>query len=462
MVDLAKDLFAFDLSPAIFPDETAIAVERARLDALIGAIEGRLGVLARLPGPPGVVLNAVFCVAGFNIAYQQKNDVDLNRRYGQVLQKVLGIHKLPEFSPAGRSPKIRLGIASGNLRDHNGTRWALDWLSQLPRKDYSFFVYAFNPDIDDISKQFAALGQFRQMVFNEGTVLQTIAAIRNDRLDILFLPDVGMTPASRVLSQFRIAAVQFSAWGHPVTTGSPNIDYYLSSDLMEPDDALDQYSEKLVRLPNLALYINPSRYVVDTDLPFALPESRVLYGCLQSLFKYLPQFDSVLTCIAARVPNSCFLFIEGNPSSLTAAIRDRLRGTFAGAGLDFEHFVRFLPRMTAGQYGGLLTKIDVNIDSIGWSGGNSTIQALEVDCPLVTLPTEFMRGRHSYAMLKMIGMDELIASSMDEFVDKLVLLGTDPEFRAGIVRKIAASKHRLYEDKSFIEGLDRFLKQSIA
>jgi len=459
VVDLAKDLFAFDLVPAIYPDEAAIAAARARLDALIGGIERRLGILANLPGPPGVVLNAIFCVAGFNIAYQQRNDIDLNRRYSLVLQKILGIHKAPEPRPASRSPKIRLGIASGNLRDHNGTRWALDWLAQLPRKDYSFFVYAFNPDLDDISKQFAALGQFQRLAFNEGTVLQTIASMRNDSLDILLMPDVGMSPGSRVLSQFRIAPIQLSAWGHPVTTGSPNIDYYLSSELMEPADAQDHYSEKLVRLPNLALYIKPSRYPVDDKLSFPLPENCILYGCLQSLFKYLPQFDFVFTRIAARVPEACFLFIEGNPSSMTSIFRDRLRALFSGAGLDFERSVRFLPRMTASQFGGLLRKIDVNIDSIGWSGGNSTIASLEADCPLVALPTQFMRGRHSFAMLRMIGLDELIANSTDDLVDKLVRLGTDRDFRAAIVQKIARSKHRLYEDKSFIDGLDRFLKE---
>jgi len=329
----------------------------------------------------------------------------------------------------------------------------------LPRKDYSFFVYAFNPDLDDISKQFAALGQFQRLAFNEGTVLQTIASMRNDSLDILLMPDVGMSPGSRVLSQFRIAPIQLSAWGHPVTTGSPNIDYYLSSELMEPADAQDHYSEKLVRLPNLALYIKPSRYPVDDKLSFPLPENCILYGCLQSLFKYLPQFDFVFTRIAARVPEACFLFIEGNPSSMTSIFRDRLRAEFSSAGLDFEHFVRLLPRMTARQFGGLLKKIDVNIDSIGWSGGNSTIASLEADCPLVALPTQFMRGRHSFAMLRMIGLDELIANSTDDLVEKLVRLGTDRDYRAAIVQKIARSKHRLYEDKSFIDGLDRFLKE---
>lgn len=462
MVDLCEGLFAFDLVPAIYPDEAAIEAERTRLVALISEIERKVDALGDMPYLCELALNAIFSVAGFNIAYQQKNDIELSRRYSNVLRKLLKIEPVAGRPAVKRKSKIRFGIASAQLKDHNGTRWALDWLAQLPRGDYSFFVYAFNADIDDVSKKFAALGQFRQLAFGETTFRQTIAAMQRDQLDVLMLPDVGMTPASRVLSQFRIAPIQFAAWGHPVTTGSPNVDYFLSSDLMEPPDAAEHYAETLVRLPNLALYLRSSSYPADETLTVELPKGRVLYGCLQSLFKYLPQFDFVFSQIAARVPDACLLFIEDAFASVTSAFRDRLRGVFERDGLDFERHVRFLPRMSPGQFGGLFRKIDVNIDSIGWSGGNTTLQALEANCPLVTMPTEFMRGRHSCAMLKMIGVEELIAATPDVFVDMLVRLGSDQTFRTAMARKISDNKHRLYEDKAFIAGLDNFLKSAHA
>ncbi|HEY7301599.1 MAG TPA: tetratricopeptide repeat protein [Xanthobacteraceae bacterium] len=460
IIALATDLFSFDLVPFIYPDQAAVAAERERLEALIGTIERRLEVLDHLPGAPAIILNAVFCVAGFNIGYQQKDDVELNRRYAAVLQRILRIQNA-RLRPSSGS-KIRFGIASALLRDHNASRFALEWLAQLPREDYAFFIYAFNADLDEVSKKFAALGQLRQLVFSETTMLDAIACMQSDRLDVFMLPDVGMTPASRVLSQFRIAPIQCCGWGHPVTTGSPNVDYFLSRDLMEPPDAQSHYSERLVRLPNIAAYIKPSSYPVDDRLAFELPENRVLYGCLQSLFKYLPQFDFVFPLIAARLPPSCFLFVEGNPVSMTAAFRSRLRVAFEREGLDFEHYVRFLPRMSGAQFGGLLRRIDVNIDSIGWTGDNTTIQAIEANCPMATLPTAFMRGRHSYGILKAIGLDELIAKSTEEFIDMLVRLGADREFRARVGQKIAQSKHRLYEDRDFVAALDAFLKSQRA
>src|SRR5262249_28308232 len=153
----------------IYSEGAAIAAERTRLKNLIGKIERNLEVLDGLPGPPVAILNAIFCVAGFGIAYQQKNDVALNRRYANVLQRILRIEKAALAPRLDRSSQIRFGIASALLRDHNACRWALEWLAQLPRDDYSFFVYAFNADLDEVSEKFAALGQFRRLAFNEKT-----------------------------------------------------------------------------------------------------------------------------------------------------------------------------------------------------------------------------------------------------------------------------------------------------
>jgi len=217
----------------------------------------------------------------------------------------------------------------------------------------------------------------------------------------------------------------------------------------------------LVRLPNLALFLVPSE---PDDVPaadFDLPRDRVLYGSVQSLFKYLPYYDWIYPSIAARVPQAFFVFIAGDPPHMTNVFQGRLTQAFARQGLDAADYVRFLPRLSGERFRSLFRGIDINIDSIGWSGGNSTIQSLEAGCPLVTLPGSFMRGRHSYAMLRMTGIEELIATSLEDFVDRLVHLGSDPQFRSSIVRKIEANRHRLYEDHTVIAALDRFFKDTV-
>jgi predicted O-linked N-acetylglucosamine transferase (SPINDLY family) len=104
---------------------------------------------------------------------------------------------------------------------------------------------------------------------------------------VLIYPEIGMDPMTARLATLRLAPVQCMAWGHPTTSGFPTIDYYLSSDLMEPANAPEHYTETLVRLPNLASYHSPS---VESALELTREavgarKGSVLYWCCQSLFK---------------------------------------------------------------------------------------------------------------------------------------------------------------------------------
>src|SRR5439155_19228973 len=73
-------------------------------------------------------------------------------------------------------------------------------------------------------------------------------------LDVLLFTDVGMDALTYTLAFSRMAPVQCVGWGHPVTTGSPTMDYFVSSELLEVPGADEHYTEQLVRLPSLGTY----------------------------------------------------------------------------------------------------------------------------------------------------------------------------------------------------------------
>ena len=378
------------------------------------------------------------------------------RRFSGCLSRMLGVQAEPMPRRRHGGP-IRLGIASAHLHNHNGARWALDWVRNLP-PGYAFFTYSFGGVRDQVAAGFAQLGTHREMRFTADTCDAVLERIRADALDLLMLPDVGMHPASRVLSLHRLAPVQFSAWGHPVTTGSAAMDHYLSSDLMEPDDAADHYTETLVRLPNLALYLRRPPLLPRLAEALDLPEGRILIGCLQSLYKYLPQYDALLVRMAQALPKAVFVFVEGHPAYMSGQLRQRLGAAFAAAGLEPSRHLHFLARMSGARFAALTARMDFCLDSVGWSGGNTTLEALEAGVPVLTWPGRFMRGRHSLAMLRMIGVGELVAGSAEDFVARAVRLGRDADWRAELRRRIGAGRAALYEDRRFIRALDDFLR----
>ena len=117
---------------------------------------------------------------------------------------------------------------------------------------------------------------------------------------------VGMDPMAARLAAQRLAPVQCNSLGHPVTCGFPTMDYYLTSDAMEPADGQAYYTELLVRLPNLSFYYEPKEppTVGVSRAELGLSDSAIVFWCGQSLYKYLPRYDDVFPRIARTVSGS--------------------------------------------------------------------------------------------------------------------------------------------------------------
>jgi predicted O-linked N-acetylglucosamine transferase (SPINDLY family) len=103
---------------------------------------------------------------------------------------------------------------------------------------------------------------------------------------------------------------------------------------------------------------------------------------------------------------------------------------------------------------------DVFLDSIAWSGCNTTLESLVHDQPIVTLPGALMRGRHSAAILQMMGVTETIAASLDDYVQLAARMARDPAWRRALGAKIAAGKHRVYRDRAAIAALEQVLDRA--
>ncbi len=405
----------------------------------------------------------------FFLAYQGENDRKLQSIYGNLMVRIQSAcfpswSKKPPMPPHNPGEPLRIGILSGFYCLHSNWKIPIKgWVENLNRDEFQLFGYYPGHKVDRETE--AARRSFFQFVENAGTMEQWCDRICRDRLHVLIIPEVGMDSTTVRMASLRLAPIQCTSWGHPDTSGFPTIDYYLSSDLMEPADAQDHYTEKLVRLPNLSIHYEP------LDIPpapvdrahFGLREGSVLFLCTQSLFKYLPQFDEVFPRIAAEVGECQFAFLSYPKSKrLGEKFVGRLESAFARFGLRCSDYVKLLPHLTPPEYRTLNQIADVFLDSIGWSGCNSTMEALACDLPIVTMPGRLMRGRHTHAILKMMECTETEAQNLDEYVAIAKRLGTDAEWRKHISQKISAAKQLAYRDNACIRGLEEFLKSAVS
>jgi predicted O-linked N-acetylglucosamine transferase (SPINDLY family)/molybdenum cofactor biosynthesis enzyme MoaA len=400
---------------------------------------------------------AVGSAKPFYLSYQGEDDRDLQRQYGQAVTRMMAAAypaRLPSPVPAAR---IRVGFATGYFHLHSISKLFGGWITGLDRTKFDVFGYHLGEGEDATS---AALGATCTS-FHRGTRDDEawVRAMQNDALDVLIYPEIGMYPTAVRLGCRRIAPLQCVAWGHPVTSGLPEIDVFLSSALMEPPDGAAHYTERLVRLPNLSICYEalPAPVGRLTRAGMGFGANEIVYVCCQSLFKYHPRDDAVLVAIAAAVPAARFLFI-GDPAHDPNA--RRLKSRLLSAGLD-ERRLRFVPPVPAEDFPSLLRAGDVYLDSLGWSGGNTTLEALTCDLPVVTLPGPLMRGRHSAAILTMMGLEDAIAVSSEDYVARAVVLA-DPAARTAMRVEVQARKHRLLGDKTPIRALEAFLEAEVA
>jgi protein O-GlcNAc transferase len=203
-----------------------------------------------------------------------------------------------------------------------------------------------------VSAQFrAAADRYRQIPRDVAAARATIA---DQDLDILIFADVGMDSLTATLAWSRMAPVQCVTWGHPDTTGSPYIDYFLSSELLETADADSHYSERLVRLPLLATYFErPGAGSGPSASNLIPPASRPhTYVCPQTLFKFHPDFDEILAGILNDDPLAEIVLLEGRVAHWTNGLKQRFEKTLP----DAKSRVRFLPAMPRDEFMNLLAR----------------------------------------------------------------------------------------------------------
>ncbi|MGE0225394.1 MAG: hypothetical protein AB7F35_00095 [Acetobacteraceae bacterium] len=461
------------------PRVPASAEERDRaLAAFAAALPGLRAVcLGRAEALPEAV-RAVGFMSPFLLPYHGPVDPALMAVHGRLAADIMGA-AFPDHAhtraradacagPVSRTPHepIRIGIVTGLFRRHSV--WRLPtrgWVEHLDRSRFRLFGYHPRDEHDDQTAY--AAGHFERFEHGLRPLPEWMRIIAEDRPHLLIYPQLGNDQPSSQLAALRLAPVQCTTWGHPVTTGLPTIDHFLSSAAMEPPDGDMHYTENLARLPGLGTVCDPSCAAWDEPLTVSdgwaaldLPRDSVRILCCQETPKYQPEHDDLYPRIAQALPNARFVFMD-----LGRRGRDtlwaRLYQAFARHGLDALAHCRFMPGLPPAAFSALVRDAHVVLDPIGWSGCNTTLEAVGHHIPVVTMPGATMRSRHGLAILSIAGVTDTIVHSPDDYVAAAVRLGRDEAFRGQVAARLASGKARLYGDPAPVRWLEEFLEDAV-
>ena len=287
------------------------------------------------------------------------------------------------------------------------------------------------------------------------------AKLREAEFDLLHYWEIGTGSLNYFLPFFKPAPVQSTCWGWPVTSGIPQVDYFVSSDLLEIAEADAHYSERLVRLPTLPTWYKkpPAPHTRSSRESCGLPTNGSVYLCTQNLRKYHPDFDLVLGEILRSDPNGRVYVIEDSQHPISRMLEARFRQGIP----DVADRVMFLRRQSRVEYLRTVSAADVILDTLHYGGGaNSLYDAFSCGTPVVTWPGAMHRSRFGLAAYLKMGIPDLVANSATDYVRKAVEIARNPELRMLTSHRILAANHVLFEDNHAVNAHREFFLTAIA
>ena len=395
------------------------------------------------------------------LAYIAQNHREILFIYGSMCADIMARWSLKVGvpSPAGSDGgKCRLGIISAQIHSHSVWHALLrGWIAHLDQNQFELHIFHTGAKHDAAtewaSRRVAKLHQ------GKGSWSDWVKVISDCQLDVLIYPEIGMDATTIRLSALRLAKVQLASWGHPISTGLPTLDGFITAQALEPPISSSHYSEKLIQLPRLGCCYQPfgtEPTSFDVSVLGIRPKDRILL-CAGTAYKYGPQHDALWAEISRRCQPCKLIFFRGPTETIAARLEQRLRASFAIHGLSFDDCVRFIPWQSQPEFFGLLDRADVYLDSIGFSGFNTTMQAIERGTPVVAYEGEFMRGRFASAILRQIGLDQWVANSTDQYIALVETLVSDEKLRQEAREQIIERRGVLFDDRETVVALEKEL-----
>ncbi len=395
----------------------------------------------------------------FYLAFQGLDERPFLERLSTLLRRAspdlnfVAEHCRAPVSLQGKRP-LRIGFVSKYLFDHPVGKHNATLFEQLPRDEFELIVARPAHQADDVSRRIAQSCHQSVTLHHDFHVARRQLA--DLKLDVLNYTDIGMDPWSTFLAYARLAPVQCVFTGHPVTTGLSTIDYFISSRLMEFRGAEEHYTEKLVQLETLpSLYTPPELTTpVAPREALGLPATGNLYISAQTLFKYHPADDELFAQILRADPQGWLVMFDGRHANWTQIMRARFASTMG----DVAPRIVFHPRVKTHEFLQILSHAAAVLDTPRFNGGTTTIDALSVGAPVVTLPGPYLRTRTTLGCYLRMQISELYASDRDRYVKLAVRLGLDPRWREQMRQKILAARDKLLHNPGYPQELAAFFR----
>ncbi|HEX6979198.1 MAG TPA: tetratricopeptide repeat protein, partial [Alphaproteobacteria bacterium] len=438
------------LSEAVKSYERALAVDPTKPEVLcdlafVRAAQGRIEdaesiyrhVLEIRPDFEPAAINLLF-IMQYNPAHSVSDIVAAHRMWDARNVDVRGVLPPPHNDPDPER-RLRIGFVSGDLRRHPVGYFTAPLFKHHDRDSFEFICYSTSEYDDDMSQQLGEqVAAWHRVPFEKPRDLAN--RIRADAIDVLI--DLSGHTARNRLRTFamRPAPVQASWAGYVGTTGLSEMDWVISDWRETPAGFEAHFVERVIRLPDGYVCYEPPAYAPPVSPLPSDTSGVVTFGCFNNLSKVTPDVVRLWVRLLERVKNGRLLL---RTSSLAdAPTRARYLDMFIDAGGDPQR-IDLRPGAGHAEFLAGYADVDIALDPFPYSGGLTTIEALWMGVPVITLGGDRFCSRHSITHLTSVGLTELIADGPERYLEIAASLASDRDrlrrLRAELRERMAAS-----------------------
>lgn len=348
--------------------------------------------------------------------------------------------------------KLRVGYISGDLRQHVVSSFVEPILQRYNRSMFEVYCYANVEHEDDVSKRFKNYPEINWFNIFDIDTEKICQLIKSHKIDIL-IDLAGHTNKNNldVLAK-KPAPIQMTYLGYPNTTGLTTIDYRITDKYADPETTTQWFSEKLIRLPKCFLCYNIS---MDLSIVPIVPKNKtnIVFGVLNKIHKYNKYTYRVWNRIINTVNDSTLIIKKDIKSS-----KNENEKCLSVLNLPANKFKMIDYVSDPQKYLLMYNDIDICLDTFPYSGTTTTCDALIMSTPVITLniPNRHVSNVTSSFMMNM-GFPELIAHSMEEYIDIAVNLANNPQKILFYKQNIRSKFLELMNTSSFAKDFDQLI-----
>ena len=351
----------------------------------------------------------------YESSYNQHDNLELNIKSVKALRKIY--RELNENCVVEKkeNEKIKIGFISEFFTNHTIGKLFKNIIFSLDQTKFNIFI--LHSKKTKTSKLFNEFIEKEKNGFLKNIRLpeklgDKINFFKKEKFNILFYPDIGMSVEMYYLSLIRLAKHQIMSWGHPETTGSESIDFFLCSKSLITNETSKCYSEKLLLMDHLPMIYEFPK--IEQKINDAELSKNNIYSCPQTMFKFHPEFDHILAEILKKDKKGVLYLIKDNNKIYFNKLIDRFKKIKF---FDLDRVI-FLDPLIRDNYINHLGTSSVLLDPLYFGAGNSFHESMVYGTPTVTMPTKFIKSRIvSAAYMQMEIEKPPIVKNKNEYVE---------------------------------------------